>query len=458
MSEMVNIVEPANYEEASKSDAWRAPMYEEIESINRNHTWDLVELLEGKIPIRCKWLYKPKINADGSIEKLKARLVAKGYSQQEGIYFDDTFAPVAKLNTIRMLISLATKHKWKLHQLDVKSAFLNDDWKEEIYLVQPEGFVKKGQEHLVCKLKKALYCLKQAPRSWYEKIDSFFVQHGFHRSFNDPNLYTKFNKQRQIILISLYVDDMIITRNANNLIKEITQQMSQVFEMKDLGNLHYCLGLERQIILISLYVDDMIITRNANNLIKEITQQMSQVFEMKDLGNLHYCLGLEVWKDSGQTFLTQEKYARNLLERFRMEQWRSATTPVYQNLKLSSVDGFLDSDWAGNLDDRRSIIGYAFNIGSGVIAWSSKKQSTIALSSCEAEYQELCAPTCEAIWLRRLLNDAGEEQRESTIIKTNNQSTIKIAYNRVFHKNTKHIDTQFHFVCEKLQSKEICVQ
>eukprot|EP00253_Pinus_taeda_P031834 PITA_31834 len=398
-------------------------MYEEIESINRNHTWDLVEFPEGKTPIGCKWLYKPKINVDGSIEKLKARLVVKGYSQQEGIDFDETFSLVAKLNTIRMLISLATKHKWQLHQLDVKSAFLNGDLKEEIYLVQPEGFVKKGQEHLVCKLKKALYGLKQAPRSWYEKIDSFFVQHGFHRSLNDPNLYTKFNKQRQIILIYLYVDDMIITGNANNLIKEIKQQMSQVFEMKDLGN-------------------------------------------------LHYCLGFEVWKDSGQTFLTQGKYTRNLLERFRMEQCRSAATPLQQNLKLSSdndtkeVDatmyrqlvGFSYSNWAGNLDDRRSITGYAFSIGSRVIAWSNKKQSTVALSSCEVEYQALCAATCEAIWLRRLLNDAGEEQKESTIIKTNNQSTIKLACNLVFHKNTKHNDTQFHFVREKLQSKEICVE
>lgn len=167
-----------------------------------------------------------------------------------------------------MLLSLATKHKWQLHQLDVKSAFLNGDLKEEIYLVQREGFVKK-----------TLYGLKQTPRSWYEEIDSFFVQHGFRRSLNDPNMYTKFNKQRQIILISLYVDDMIITGNANNLIKEIKPQMSQVFEMKDLGN-------------------------------------------------LHYCLGLEVWEDTGQPFLTQGKYARSLLERFKMEQCRSAATPL----------------------------------------------------------------------------------------------------------------------------------
>lgn len=243
---------------------------------------------------------------------------------------------------------------------------------------------------------------------------------------------------------------------------------------------------------------------------------MSQVFEMKDLGNLHYCLGLEVCRDTGQTFLTQGKYARNLLEKFGMDQCRSAATPLQQNLKLRSgnstkeVDatmyrqlvgsviyltttrpdlaysvsvlsqfmskpleshwiaaksvlrylcgtvnygilytdvsdvtlaGFSDSDWAGNLDDRKSITGYAFNIGSGVIAWSSKKQSTVALSSCEGEYQVLCAATCEVIWLRRLLSDTGKEQKNSTSIKSDNQSTIKLARNPVFHKNTKHIDT-----------------
>eukprot|EP00253_Pinus_taeda_P031156 PITA_31156 len=244
----------------------------------------------------------------------------------------------------------------------------------------------------------------------------------------------------------------------------------------------------------------MIITGNAIDLIKGIKRLMAQVFEMKDLRSLHYCLGLEVFRNTGQTFLTQGKYARNLLETFAMDQCRTTATPLQQNLKLSSDDGtkevdatiyrqmnaaksvlrylcgtvhfgiiyidesdvtlvgFSDSDWEGNLDDRRSITGYAFNIGSGVIAWSSKKQSTVALSSCEAEYQALCAVTCEAIWLRRLLKDAGKEQKQPTSIKSDNQSTIKLACNPVFHKNTKHIDTQFHFVREKIQSNEIVVE
>jgi hypothetical protein len=136
-------------------------------------------------------LYKTKFNADGSVDKYKAKLVAKGYSQKEGVDYEDTFSPVAKLNTIRLTIALATQHKWKVHHLDVKSAFLNGDLKEEVYLVQPVGFIKKGQEDLVCKLKKTLDGLKQAPKSWYIKIDSFFAQKDFEKRKNDPNLYVK---------------------------------------------------------------------------------------------------------------------------------------------------------------------------------------------------------------------------------------------------------------------------
>eukprot|EP00253_Pinus_taeda_P002005 PITA_02005 len=350
-----------------------------------------------------------------------------------------------------MLIALATKKHWIMHQLDVKSAFLNGDLKEEVYLEQPEGFVQKGKEHLVCKLKKALYGLKQAPRSWYEKIDSFFLQFGYNRS-------------------------------------------------------------------------------DATYLIDEIKEQMSQMFEMKHLGELRYYLGLEIWRDLGQTFLSQAKYVKGLLEKFRMDQCKPAPVPLQQNIKLQCeygskaadatlcrqlvgsliyltttrpdltyvvivlsqfmskpleghwnamkivlrylqgiVDyniiytdssdvrlaGFADLDWERNVDDRRSITGYAFSLGSTVITWSSKKQNTISLSSAEAEYQAMCAATCQAVWLRRLLQDVREELTVTTTIRCDNQSSIKLANNPMFHKNTKHIDTQFHFVSEKVQSKEI---
>eukprot|EP00253_Pinus_taeda_P002194 PITA_02194 len=244
-------------------------------------------------------------------------------------------------------------------------------------------------------------------------------------------------------------------------------------------------------------------TGNVDELIKEIKVQMSQVFEMKDLGKLHYCLGFEVWRDFGQTFLTQGKYVKGLLKKFRMDQCKVASMPLQQNVKLHNDDGSKEvdatlyrqlvvsliyltttrpdlafsvsvlsqfmsktlenyslagKDWARNLDDRRSITGYACSIGSGVISWSNKKQSTVSLSSVEAEYQVVCVATCEAIWLRRLLHDVGEEQKDATVIKCDNQSSIKLANNPVFHKNTKHIDTQFHFVREKVQSKEIFIE
>ena len=279
MSSISNVIEPISFDEANAHDEWRNAMEEEYESIMQNNTWELTELPEHKKPIGCKWIYKPKFKSDGSIDKYKARLVAKGYSQTKGIDYAETFAPVAKLNTIRLLIALATKYNWKLNQLDVKSAFLNGELKEEVYLTQPEGFVEKGQEHLVCKLKKALYGLKQAPRSWYEKIDSFFLQQGFMRSKSDPNLYIKCDEQGYIVLISVYVDDLIITGNAENLIDEIKEQLSQVFDMKDLGE-------------------------------------------------LHYCLGLEVWRNAGQTFVCQSKYVRDVLQRFKMDQCKPSTVPM----------------------------------------------------------------------------------------------------------------------------------
>jgi hypothetical protein len=186
-----------------------------------------------------------------------------------------------------MLIALATEYHWKLQQLDVKSAFLNGELKEEVYLTQPEGFVEHGQ-HLVCKLKKTLYGVKQAPSSWYEKIDSFFLQSGFMRSKSDPNLFTKFDERTYIVLISLYVDDLIITGNARKLIDEIKEQLSQVFEMKDLGE-------------------------------------------------LHHCPGLELWRNGDQTFVCQSKYVREVLKRFKMDQCKSSIVPMQQNVKLSCM-------------------------------------------------------------------------------------------------------------------------
>ncbi|KAL0340719.1 UNVERIFIED_CONTAM: Retrovirus-related Pol polyprotein from transposon RE2 [Sesamum radiatum] len=166
-------------------------MEEEIKMIEKNNTWELTDRPKDKEVIGVKWIYKTKLNADGSIQKHKARLVAKGYSQLPGIDYTETFAPVARLDTIRALIAIAANKKWKIYQMDVKSAFLNGYIDEEIYVEQPQGFIAKGSEEKVLRLKKALYGLKQAPRAWYSRIDKYFMDRGFRRSLSEPTLYIK---------------------------------------------------------------------------------------------------------------------------------------------------------------------------------------------------------------------------------------------------------------------------
>ena len=189
MSQVMNVVELLNYEQAQGYKEWGDATNEEYDAIMRNQTWELVELPKNKVPIWSKWFYKSKFKVDGSTDKYKARLVAKGYSKKEGIDYEDNFSPIAKLNTVRVMIALATKYNWKIYWLDVKYAFLNGKFNVEVYLVHLEGFVNKGHEHLVCKLKKSLYGLKQEPRSSYVKIDSFFYQKSFLKRKSDPNLY-----------------------------------------------------------------------------------------------------------------------------------------------------------------------------------------------------------------------------------------------------------------------------
>ncbi|KAD5961714.1 hypothetical protein E3N88_13187 [Mikania micrantha] len=199
---------------------WTLAMREELAAIEKNHTWELVHLPEGKNVVGLKWLYKTKLDADGKIVRYKARPVDKGYSQKKGIDFEETFAPVARFETIGMVIAVAAVKGWMIHPLDVKSAFLNGDLIEEIYVEQPEGFEVQGKQDMVYRLKKALYGLKQAPRAWYAKIDGHFVANGYQKSLNEPTLYIKNTSTHDIIYVSLYVDDIICASSSSALITE----------------------------------------------------------------------------------------------------------------------------------------------------------------------------------------------------------------------------------------------
>jgi hypothetical protein len=477
------VSDPQQYGEAAEKEEWQKAMLEEVKSIEKNGTWEMVDLPEGKNAIGLKWVFKTKFAADGSLQKYKARLVAKGYAQQYGIDFEETFSPVVRFETVRLVLALAAQLQWPIYQFDVKSAFLNGDLHEEVYVTQPEGFIKEGNETKVYKLKKALYGLKQAPRAWYSKIDGYFQEKGYMRSENEPTLYVK---------------------------KE--------------GN---------DFIIVCLYVDDIIYTSSSTYLVDEFKTQMMNEFEMSDMGLLHYFLGLEVYQVEGEIFLSQKKYARDLLDKFGMLNCKPATTPMNMNEKLQQEDGeelvdarrfrslvggliylthsrpdiafvvgvisrfmqqpskvhygaakrvlryiagtleygiwyskvpdfklcgFTDSDWASSLDDRRSVSANVFTLGSGVVTWSSKKQATTALSTTEAEYIAAASAACQAVWLRRMLADLQQDQQGATEIFCDNKSTISIARNPAFHGRTKHIELRHHFIRELIAEGKITLK
>lgn len=218
-------------------------MDSEIQSICKNRTWELAELPSGQKPIGLKWVFKLKKDSEGKVIKHKARLVAKGYVQKHGVDFDEVFAPVARLDTIRLLLALVANRGWQVHHLDVKSAFLNGELEEEVYVIQPEGYVQKGKEKMVLKLSKALYGLRQAPRAWNIRLDKSLKKLGFRKCSSEAAVYKRGNGKSGVVL-GVYVDDLIVTGENPDEIELFKKQMTSEFEMSDLGLLSFYLGIE----------------------------------------------------------------------------------------------------------------------------------------------------------------------------------------------------------------------
>ena len=281
--------EPEDFEAVVKDKNWMAAMKKELSMIEKNKTWELIDRPQNRKVIGVKWVYRTKLNANGSINKHKARLVVKGYAQVFVVDYSDTFAPVARLDTIRLLLAIAAQMNWRVYQLDVKSAFLNGILQEEIYVERPEGFVKKGEQAKVFLLTKALYGLKQAPRAWYSKIDEHLLSLGFKKSLSEATLYVK---------------------HQNN-----------------------------DVLIVSLYVDDLLLTGNNARLVEDFKQEMMKGFEMTDLGLMTFFLGMEIKQAEHEVFICQKKYAKGILKKFKLEECKAASTPMNQKEKLCKEDG-----------------------------------------------------------------------------------------------------------------------
>ncbi|KAD4584677.1 hypothetical protein E3N88_22278 [Mikania micrantha] len=473
--------DPITYEQAAKDDKWVEAMKAEMASIERNQTWELVDLPSESVPIGVKWVYKTKLNEKGAVDKFKARLVVKGYAQKKGIDYNEVFAPVARWDTIRTILAVAAHNGWIVKQLDVKSAFLHGELKETIYVEQPKGFIKLGAEEKVYKLKKALYGLKQAPRAWFTRIEGYFVKEGFKKSAHDHTLFIK-----------------------------------QVWN---------------KVIIISLYVDDLIYTGNDIELCKEFCNSMKKEFEMTDLGQMKYFLGVEITQRSGSISMVQKKYAKEVLERFGLWEGNSVKNPIvpgsifavdndaeqevddseykclvgslmyltvtrpdlmfavgfiarfmtkpkefhmqlakrilryvkgtfnfgitYSKSSTGKLQVFTDSDYAQDIEDRRCTSGYVFLLSDAAISWSSRKQDIVALSSTEAEYVAAANCACHCVWLKGLLGELTGKKLGIVEINCDNNSTINLSMNPVMHRRTKHIDVRYHFLRELVNKDEV---
>ena len=468
-STILSHYEPQSYAEASSNPIWQKAMDDELQALNKTHTWDLVDLPNGKKAMGCKWVYKIKTHSDGSIDRYKARLVAKGFTQEYGIDYEETFAPVARLTSVRSLIAVAAVRRWELFQMDVKNAFLNGELTEEVYMSPPPGY--HHHPHQVCKLRRALYGLKQAPRAWFAKFSTIVGDFGFTSSPHDSALFIR-KSERGTILLLLYVDDMIITGDDLSGILDLKTYLSKHVEMKDLGKLNYFLGLEITSSSEGYYLSQ---AKYASDLLTKagITDSKTSATPLETNSRLTSMDGTPLDDPTiyrqlvgSLVYLTVTRpdisYAVHIVSQFlsaprsphyaavlRILRYIKGT--LYHGLHFSAhssleLRAYSDADWAGDPTDRRSTTGYCFFLGDSLISWRSKKQTVVARSSTEAEYRALADATQELLWLRWLLEDMGVFHSTATTINCDNQSAIQIAHNDVFHERTKHIEIDCHFV------------
>lgn len=463
--------EPRSFAEAEGDAAWRAAM-QQMDAVERNRTWELADLLAGHHAITLKWVFKLKKDEAGAVIKHKARLVARGFVQQEGVDFDDAFVPVARMESVRLLLALAAQEGWRVHHMDVKSAFLNGDLKEEVYVRQPPGFVIPGKENKVLRLRKALYGLRQAPRAWNDKLDSTLKKVGFQQSPHEASVYRR-GKGGNALLVGVYVDDLVITGSKEEEVEEFKAQMKATFQMSDLGLLSFYLEIE-------VHQDSSGISLRQTAYAKHIVE----------LGGLTGCNlahtpmeeRLKLSRDSTAEEVDATEYRRivgslrylvhtrpdlafavGYVSRFMQRPTAEHQQAVKRILRYVAGTsdyglhyprcpgaehfiGYSDSDLAGDIDTSKSTTGTMFFLRKCLVSWQSVKQQVVALSSCEAEYIAATTASTQALWLARLLGDLLGKEAQAVELRVDSKSALALAKNPVFQERSKHIRIKYHFI------------
>ncbi|XP_049936825.1 retrovirus-related Pol polyprotein from transposon RE2 isoform X2 [Nymphaea colorata] len=447
--------------------------------LGKNDTWEVVDIPKGTHLVGSKWVFNVKYKPDGTVERYKARLVAKGFSQKYGIDYLETFASVAKLKTVRVILALAVQKRWSMDQLDVKNAFLNGHLEEEVYMSMPPGYVQSGK---CCHLKKALYGLKQSPRAWFERLRIVMKTNGYKQGNCDHTLFIK-QRDGLVSLLLVYVDDMIVTGDDEEEKRKMKERLAAEFDLKDLGKLRYFLGIE-----IARSETGLVISQRKYtlDLLKEtgklgcrpfltpmesgtkISIKTGNILDEEGKGRYQRLVGKLIYLTLTRPDIT---YAVNVLSQFMHAptdcHWKSAERVLgylknnpgkgllYTQQDQLNIEGYSDADWAGCTDTRRSTTGYCILLGGNLVVWRSKRQEVCSRSSAEAEYRAVAMGVTEMLWLKILLAHIGVETEEKMKMYCDNKSAINLANNPVLHDRTKHVEIDRHFIRERIDSKEL---
>lgn len=467
---------------ASRPDKqkWMEAVNEELQALVENETWFLVPMPDHKKPINCMWVFALKFDENGNLNRFKARLVVKGCAQKPGIDFNETYAPVAKLVTLRVFLCLVNKERMFMYQLDVKNAFLNGNLTEEIYMYPPEGLPVPN--NTVCKLNKSLYGLKQAPLEWNRKFDEAIKLMGFTQCLADKCLYVK-KDQHGLVYLLLYVDDILIASCNQEILLQVQSQLMSKFKMRDLGEASHFLGIK--------------ITRNENGMFlsqESYLQKVLQKFAMDlcapvktplerkpsyDITSTPTVIGEKPYREligslmyacmaSRPDICTSVNFFSQFQENATVIQWKGLKRVLryiqscknwglwFKANSCSPLTLYVDADFA-NEPGRRSISGFVIEMFGDPVLWCTRKQTCVALSSTEAEFIALATATSELLWLRQLLCELSIDTKESIPVFEDNQSCIH-ALNNWNVKRLKHIDIKYNFIKDLHQKKIISVQ
>ncbi|GJR11708.1 putative ribonuclease H-like domain-containing protein [Tanacetum coccineum] len=462
--------EPKNISQALQDESWVEAMQEELLQFKLQKVWILVDLPSGKKAIGTKWVFKNKRDERSIVVKNKARLVAQGFRQEEGIDYDEVFAPVARIEAIRLFLAFASYMGFTVYQMDVKSAFLYGTIEEEVYVHQPPGFVDPAHPNKVYKVIKALYGLHQAPRAWYETLSSFLMENGFRRGTIDKTLFIK-KKKSDIMLVQVYVDDIIFGSTKKSMCTEFEDCMHKRFQMSSMGELTFFLGLQVKqqpdgiFISQDKYVADILkkfdfwSIRTATTpiesnkpLVKDEDGEDVDVHVYRSMiGSLMYltasrpdimfavcaCARFQVTPKASHLNAVKRIF-RYLKHQPKLGLWYPRDSPF-------ELEAFSDSDYGGASLDRKSTTGGCQFLGRRLISWQCKKQTIVANSTTEAEY--VAAANCcgQVLWIQNQMMDYGFNFM-NTKIHIDNESTISVIKNPVAHSRTKHIEIRFHFI------------